>query len=325
MSDFADVQQFARQHAACGGLTPNAQTRPGTAGGYLLTITCACGAIHERWVTAEEASQPLPRPAREPAPAPAPTPAPTPRPAPAVIPTFPARPSPPRAQRVALTLPPAPRRPSGGRAVWVVLVLAVALGAVATVYVTGVPMELRGALGSLPGVAAERPVASRAPAAAPSSPPPLPPPVLSPQARQRAALDEIVASLRRLQAQTTPSVSLDDYATHVATTRTNVERLVTEAPEPAQAPAREILDLYRLAGVAWRARTLDDRQEWERVGRDPAIDLCPAVKRAADAASSAPAAARPRARGVAVGAALLPLWECAAERTIALGQTPADG
>ena len=63
MSDFADVQQFARQHATCGGLTPNAQTRPGTAGGYRLTITCACGAIHDRWVTAEEASQPLPQPA----------------------------------------------------------------------------------------------------------------------------------------------------------------------------------------------------------------------------------------------------------------------
>ena len=322
MSDFADVQQFARQHAACGGLTPNAQTREGTAGGYLLTITCACGAIHDRWVTAEEASQPLPRPSREPAPAPAPAA----RPAAAVIPTFPARPSPPRAQRVAVTLPPAPRRPSRGRAVWVVLVLAVVLGGAATVYVTGVPMELHGALSSLPGVAAERPVASRAPAAAPSSPPPLPPPVVSPQARQRAVLDEIVASLRKLQAQTTPSVSLDDYATHVAAARTNVERLVTEAPEPVQAPAREILELYRLAVAAWRARTLDDdRQEWERVGRDPAIDLCPAVKRAADAASSAPAAARPRARGVAVGATLLPLWECAAERTVALGRIPADG
>jgi hypothetical protein len=317
MSDFADVQQFARQHAACGGLTPNAQTRPGTAGGYLLTITCACGAVHDRWVTAEEASQPLPRPPREPAPAP--------RPAPPVIPTFPARPSQPRAQRIAATLPPAPRRASRGRAVWLVLVLAVALGGATTVYVTGVPIELRGALRSLPGVAAERPVASRAPAAAPSSPPPLPPPVVSPQARQRAALDEIVTAFRRLQAQTTPSVSLDDYATHVAATGTNVERLVIEAPEPAQAPAREILDLYRLAGAAWRARTLDDRQEWERVGRDPAIELCPAVKRAADAASSGPAAARPRARGVAVGAALLPLWECAAERTAALGRMPVDG
>jgi hypothetical protein len=143
---------------------------------------------------------------------------------------------------------------------------------------------------------------------------------VSPAGRERAALDAIVTSLRRLPADTTPGVSLNDYVSHVASTRLAVERLVTEAPEPARAPAREVLDLYRLAGSAWRARTLDDRQELERVGTDPAVDLCPAVKRAADAAGAAATAAR--ARGVAVGTALRPLWECAAEKTATLGRIP---
>src|SRR5512144_3003757 len=102
MSDFADVEQFAREHAGCGGLTPNATSRPGTAG-YHLTITCVCGATHDRWVTAEEASRPLPRraPAREPAPAVA------------TVPSWPARPSVPRPQRVEVSVQPA-RRASRG-------------------------------------------------------------------------------------------------------------------------------------------------------------------------------------------------------------------
>jgi hypothetical protein len=65
MSDFADVERFAREHAACGGLTPSAMPRPG-GGGYLLTLTCVCGASFDRWVSPEEARQPLPIPARAP-------------------------------------------------------------------------------------------------------------------------------------------------------------------------------------------------------------------------------------------------------------------
>jgi hypothetical protein len=309
MRDFADVEQFAREHAECGGLTPNAQSRPGAGGGYLLTITCACGALHERWVTAEEASQSLPRPSRELSPAPPPAPSRPP------VPVWPARPAPPRPQRIEVTVQPA-GRVSRGRAVWLILMLIVALGGGAVVSLTGVPVQLSGAPGELTGLLGERPVALRAPT-------PLPPSVpasVSPQTREHVALEEIVRSLRRLQADTTSSVSLNDYASHVADTRAAVERLVTEAPEPARTPAREVLDLYRLAGAAWRARTLDDREEWERVGEDPAIDLCPAVKGVADAAGAT--APRARARGVAVGAALLPLWECAAEKIAGLGRTP---
>jgi hypothetical protein len=201
--------------------------------------------------------------------------------------------------------------------VWLILALLVALvGGAAGYLIGGVPPELAGALDELTGLLGERPAA----APAPTAPPPPAPTAVSPAARERAALDELVTSLRQLQAHTTPSVSLNDYASHVAGARLTVERLVGGVPEPARAPAREVLDVYRLAGAAWRARTLDDQEEWERVGRDPAIDLCPAVKRVADAAGSHASASR--ARGVAVGAALLPLWECAAEKTAALGRTP---
>jgi len=54
MVDFSDVMQFAQAHHPCGGVTP--AVRPEPSGGYLLTLTCACGAVLDRQVTAEEAA-----------------------------------------------------------------------------------------------------------------------------------------------------------------------------------------------------------------------------------------------------------------------------
>jgi hypothetical protein len=95
MSVFADVEQFVREHAACGGLTPTAMPRPGGQG-FLLTLTCLCGAAFERSVSPDEARQPLPAFPRAPrAAAPAPTTTPPtaatsgPKPAPAAPPAPP--------------------------------------------------------------------------------------------------------------------------------------------------------------------------------------------------------------------------------------------
>ena len=96
MSDFADVERFAREHAACGGLTPTAMPKPG-GGGYLLTLTCTCGATFDRWVSPEEARRPLPIPARA---------------APARAPAAPAAPAaPPAARRPRRRRLPRPARP----------------------------------------------------------------------------------------------------------------------------------------------------------------------------------------------------------------------
>lgn len=57
MTDFADIERFARAHAACGGIMPNVTTQ--LDGGYLLTLACACGVSMDRWITPEEAKLPL--------------------------------------------------------------------------------------------------------------------------------------------------------------------------------------------------------------------------------------------------------------------------
>jgi len=54
MADFSDVIEFAHSHRRCGGLAPT--IRPEPADGYFLTITCACYAVLDRRVTADEAS-----------------------------------------------------------------------------------------------------------------------------------------------------------------------------------------------------------------------------------------------------------------------------
>jgi hypothetical protein len=218
-----------------------------------------------------------------------------------------------------VTLQPAGRA-SRGRAVWLVLLLVVALGGATVAYLTGLSDQLSGLPDLLSGLTGQRAAAPRPPA--PPPPPaatPPPPPVAAPP----PALETIVRSLRELQSSISPSVSLNDYASRVASTRADVERLVTSAPEPARAQVREVLDVHRLAVGAWRARTVNDKDEWGRIGQDPDIDLCASVKRAADAASGSRSVSRAQARGAAVAASLPQLWACAAEKVVALDRTPA--
>jgi len=56
---FADVEEFVAEHSACGSITGGAGDP--TADGYLLWITCPCGAVFERWVTPEAAEYDLVR------------------------------------------------------------------------------------------------------------------------------------------------------------------------------------------------------------------------------------------------------------------------
>ncbi len=86
MVDFSDVMRFAETHRACGSVAPAVTPQP--SGGYLLTLTCACGAFLDRRVTADEATH-------APFLAGVPPSAPPPRPV-VAAPTAPRKPDPPR-------------------------------------------------------------------------------------------------------------------------------------------------------------------------------------------------------------------------------------
>ena len=366
MTDFADVEQFGREHGGCGGITPSAAPQP--SGGFLLTLTCTCGATFERWVTPEEAGRPLPLPPRTIAPGG--RPAAPPRPpggdleaalraaveaedatgaapparAPAGPPNAPAadmdavmrealaaeskpsappagpspgvpRWSPPKLNldttiRTALTqqaaLSAGAKRPAAAprtRVVWLLLFAIVGLGAAVALYFAGT---------------AETPPATTA-GSAPAPAPPL-------DVQQRAALSETLKSLRTLQAASSPNTSMSVYSSRVAFAKSDVERfLVSIAPGPARRGVREVLDVHLLAAAAWKARTLEQKDMWEAVGQDPAIDLCPSVKRIVDfAAPPAENLTRAQARGVAVASSVPLLWECAAQKLAVLEQAPAE-
>jgi hypothetical protein len=370
MSDFADVEEFGRQHTACGGITPSAAPQP--AGGFLLTLTCACGATFDRWVTVEDAKKPLPlpprgttAPARRP-PTPRPPPAPSadldavlraaldaeaaagapaaasPKPPPAAksqdldaimrdalietqaaaqkpaAPRPPAAPPAPRERtspaklnldstiRTALTQQselaaagtarPAPRT----RRTWLVLLAVAALGVSAAIYF---------------GLGTE----------APSGPPAAEAPLARPlDQQQRAALEETLKSLRQLQAASSAGTTLSVYSSRVIFAKSDVERLMGGAPPgPARDRVREVLDLHMLAAAAWRARSIDQKDAWEAVGQDPAVDLCPSVKRVVDFAAQPENVSRAQSRGAAVASTIPLLWECAGEKLAALDQAAA--
>jgi hypothetical protein len=78
MVPFSDVMGFAQAHRPCGGITPAVRSKPD--GGYLLTLTCVCGARFHRHVTPDEAAH-VPVQSAAPAPSrhaarPRPTPSP---------------------------------------------------------------------------------------------------------------------------------------------------------------------------------------------------------------------------------------------------------
>jgi hypothetical protein len=158
------------------------------------------------------------------------------------------------------------------------------------------------------------PVAPVGPASAPA-----PAPGVGEQ--QRAALDQIVRSLRQLQASSSPGTSLSVYSNRVIFARTDLDRFIGSTAEGAvRARLREVLDIHALAAAAWRARTLDQKDLWEAVGQDPAIDVCPSVKRIVDFAAQPVNVSRAQARGVAVASAIPLLWECAGQKLDALEQ-----
>jgi len=49
----AELQEFIRDHRLHGTLTSEA-TEPAW-NGYLLTVSCSCGVVFERWVTPDDA------------------------------------------------------------------------------------------------------------------------------------------------------------------------------------------------------------------------------------------------------------------------------
>jgi len=115
------------------------------------------------------------------------------------------------------------------------------------------------------------------------------------------------------------------YSSRVIFARTDVDRfMASTAPGPVRAQLREVLDVHLLAVAAWRARTLDQKDVWEAVGQDPAIDLCPSVKRIVDFATQPENVSRAQSRGVAVASAIPLLWECAAQKLAVLDQGPGE-
>jgi hypothetical protein len=181
------------------------------------------------------------------------------------------------------------------RVAWLVLFTILAAGIAATIYFAG-------HLEAPP----ETPVVASAP----------PPPPLNQQ--QRAALDEIMKSLRQLQAASNPNSSFSVYSSRVTFAKADMDRFIgSTAPGPDRAAVREVLDIHMLAVAAWKARTLEQKDAWEAVGQDPAIDLCPSVKRVVDF-SVQKENATAQARGVAVASAIPLLWDCAGAKIAAI-------
>lgn len=133
---------------------------------------------------------------------------------------------------------------------------------------------------------------------------------------ERKSVTEVLVTVRDLQSLTRGDAPYNVYATRVQYVKADVGRYLQAADGDLEMKGafRDVLALYDLAASAWRARAVNDREKWEAVGRDPAIDLCQPLRRVADFADEPPGMSRAQWRGIAVGAAIPLVWECAAVR-----------
>jgi hypothetical protein len=54
---YSHLEAFVRAHQPCGEMT--AEMTPPDGDGYLVSVTCSCGMVFERWVTPEVATADL--------------------------------------------------------------------------------------------------------------------------------------------------------------------------------------------------------------------------------------------------------------------------
>jgi hypothetical protein len=132
---------------------------------------------------------------------------------------------------------------------------------------------------------------------------------------QGAALAEVVKSLRQVQSSTPPDSTFPVYSSRVLVGKTDVEKFAqSSAPQAARASAREFMELHLLATSTLRARSLDRKDIWETLARDPTLSLCPDVKTVLERASQTGSVSPDEAKAAAVSAALPKMWECARAR-----------
>ena len=139
---------------------------------------------------------------------------------------------------------------------------------------------------------------------------------------ERTALDDVVKSMRQLQTSTPPDSTFPVYASRVLVTKGDVEKFSqSPAPSAAKISAREFMELHQLAVSTLRARSLDHKDTFEVLSRDPTLTLCPDVKGVLDRALQTSNLSPDDARAAAVSAALPKIWDCARVRLTALERT----
>jgi hypothetical protein len=136
---------------------------------------------------------------------------------------------------------------------------------------------------------------------------------------ERVALEEIVKSLRLLQASTPPDSTFPVYASRVLVAKGDVEKFSqSPATSAAKTSAREFLELHQLAVSTLRARSLDRKDTYDVLSRDPTLTLCPEVKGVLDRATQPGSLSPADAQVAAVSAAVSKINECARARLTAL-------
>lgn len=132
---------------------------------------------------------------------------------------------------------------------------------------------------------------------------------------ERTSVTQAMAALRELQGMSRVDVPYRVYFNRVSFAKADVDRFVQSVKDlDLRSALQGTLAVHVLAATAWRAKTLNERDKWEAIGDDPAVELCPAARRVLSVSDEPPNMSRAQWRGIALAATIPLLWDCTAER-----------
>lgn len=132
---------------------------------------------------------------------------------------------------------------------------------------------------------------------------------------ERTSVTQAMAALRELQGMSRVDVPYRVYFNRVSFAKADVDRYVQSVRDlDIRSALQGTLAVHVLAATAWRAKTLNERDKWEVIGDDPAVELCPAARRVLSVSDEPPNMSRAQWRGIALAATIPLLWDCTAER-----------